>query len=106
MHALKFFPFYCRQGAIDITCDALEDNMIDWDCIFGPDSLEEVHERGGEMTSCSWLGSVHPCARSVAIYPAACLLDTPYYDRKNVKKQRQLRSFFLVTPQFDAMAVL
>eukprot|EP00752_Nemacystus_decipiens_P001582 g1543.t1 len=41
------------QGKIDITCDPAKDNHIDWDCVFGPDSLAEVDSKGGYMTSCS-----------------------------------------------------
>ncbi|CAM9659706.1 unnamed protein product, partial [Ectocarpus sp. 12 AP-2014] len=35
---------------INIVCNALEDYQIDWDCVFGPDSLEEVFQRGGDFT--------------------------------------------------------
>lgn len=49
--------------SIDITCNSLKDNQIDWDCVFGPDSLEEVHQRGGEFTTCPKAkGSRHPCS--------------------------------------------
>eukprot|EP00904_Undaria_pinnatifida_P008919 jgi/Undpi1/5157/HiC_scaffold_19.g08508.m1 len=53
------------KGKIDITCDALADNHVDWDCILGPDSLEEVHERGGTFTSCRYKRSKHPCSRFI-----------------------------------------
>lgn len=49
----------------EIICDPLEGNMIDWDCVFGPDSLEEVFERGGIMTTCPSATPTEPCARQV-----------------------------------------
>lgn len=48
---------------IDITCNALDGNQIDWDCVFGPESLEEVHERGGQFTTCRDKSGKSPCSR-------------------------------------------
>lgn len=70
-----------RQGKIDITCDALDDGQIDWDCIFGPESLEEVHDRGGTFTTCTSPNSKRPCSRydSIAVWHSVVVLSSSYY---------------------------
>lgn len=32
-----------RQGKVDITCEPLEDNTIDWDCIFVRHMMTDMH---------------------------------------------------------------
>lgn len=51
----------CKR--INTVCDSLEDHMIDWDCVFGPESLEEVFSNGGIMTHCPDGSKANPCAR-------------------------------------------
>eukprot|EP00752_Nemacystus_decipiens_P010979 g9756.t1 len=51
--------------AINIVCDALEDHQIDWDCVFGPESLEEVFQRGGDFTTCPNATKDRPCSRFI-----------------------------------------
>lgn len=48
---------------INIVCDSLEDHQIDWDCVFGPESLEEVFQRGGHFTTCPEGSKSKPCSR-------------------------------------------
>eukprot|EP00903_Cladosiphon_okamuranus_P018095 g16653.t1 len=53
----------CKK--IDITCPALDDHQIDWDCVFGPESLEEVFQRGGDFTTCPTATRDRPCSRFI-----------------------------------------
>lgn len=48
---------------INKTCESLDDHQIDWDCVFGPDSLEEVFQRGGTFTTCPSASKMNPCSR-------------------------------------------
>ncbi|CAN0032916.1 unnamed protein product, partial [Sphacelaria rigidula] len=50
---------------VDITCDALAGNQIDWECVFGPGALEEVHQRGGLFTTCPTGSKLEPCSRFI-----------------------------------------
>ncbi|CAB1114978.1 unnamed protein product [Ectocarpus sp. CCAP 1310/34] len=52
---------------INIVCDALQDYQIDWDCVFGPESLEEVFQRGGDFTTCPGATKAHPCSSLLPI---------------------------------------
>lgn len=59
---------------VDITCEPLKNNQIDWDCIFGPGSLEEVDKRGGKFTTCKTATKLEPCSRSaLAPFPTPCV---------------------------------
>ncbi|CAM9098334.1 unnamed protein product [Scytosiphon promiscuus] len=51
--------------AINIVCDPLPDNQINWDCVFGPDSLEEVFANDGHMTTCPTASVMEPCSRFI-----------------------------------------
>ncbi|CAM9214400.1 unnamed protein product [Choristocarpus tenellus] len=42
-------------------CDGNSDNSIDWECLLGPGSLDEVDEFGGETYACSDATSSTPC---------------------------------------------
>ncbi|CAN0104949.1 unnamed protein product [Scytosiphon promiscuus] len=50
---------------INVVCDALADHQIDWDCVFGPESLEEVFQRGGDFTTCPTATKSKPCSRFI-----------------------------------------
>ncbi|CAN0313276.1 unnamed protein product [Ectocarpus sp. 6 AP-2014] len=59
-----------REAKIDITCEPKKDNVIDWDCIFGEDSEEEVlkyrsKNKKERATHTSCTDKDRPCSRFI-----------------------------------------
>ncbi|CAM9880751.1 unnamed protein product [Ectocarpus sp. 12 AP-2014] len=59
-----------REAKIDITCEPKKDNVIDWDCIFGEDSEEEVlkyrsKDKKERATHTSCTDKDRPCSRFI-----------------------------------------